>query len=197
MSKTFSNKAMQAVAFHIFNKCGNCVYRMDCMVNGTLKSGGFPNPVEFIVDNMERGCIEPKHYKGHGLIVRNVAKVLKNECGTCNKFDLCIKNVCDYVKIEEEHRIVKIQQQAHVCANCDRLEDCIQQYMKDFKLHTYTMFLKYFVLKFRNCKDKQLQRTTLDLVDEKGTPKPINISTTVVFPSPSNVEDDSSPQKDD
>ncbi len=187
ISKHFTTRAMQAVGYFVFDKCGNCVDRLSCLVEGTLRTGGHPDPLRKVVDDLSKGCINPKNYKGTGIVPRNVGKVVSRECKGCNKLEICVRNVCKHLKITDEVEIKKLHEQVIRCTECDRVDHCVQHYMDEFNLRSYKMVLNVFLKKFKKCKTQNMQRVSIDMAMEEGVkPKTLNIGTTNVC-APSNV----------
>lgn len=158
-----TNRAMKAIIYKCFDGCGNCVLRINCLVEGTLKSGGYNKPLHKIVDDLSNGCIKPKDYYSVGIIPKNVAKVAHNECDGCNKFEICVDNILNYLRIEDKEYRNRVMEQAKKCTKCEDLDKCVQQYMELFRLRSYNMALRLFLLKFRKCKTEEQQMVSLDL----------------------------------
>lgn len=184
ISKKFSNRAMQAVGYFIFNKCGNCVIRIPCIIEGTLKSGGYPDPLGKIIRDLSEGCPKHKTYKGHSVIARNVSKIAHEECNKCEKFELCVGNVLHQLGADTPELRDKMKTQLNKCVKCEQLDDCVQHYLDEFHLKSYTMFLDIFLTRFRRCKKEDMQIISIELEEMKrNSPKGINIDSSYLVSS--------------
>lgn len=179
ISSKGTNGAMKAVGYKVFSSCGNCVLRISCLVEGMLKSGGHPDPLGKMILDLEGGCIKPKNYKGIGILAKNVAIMGNSECSCCNKFEICVNNILNYRKIEDEERRRKIHTQARMCISCPDLDKCCQKYTEEFRIRSYKLILKFFVIKFRKCKIEEMQKVSLDLDSMEKASQVINISSSV------------------
>lgn len=190
ISKHFTNRAMQSIGYYLFDKCGNCVYRIPCIVEGALKTGGHPAPLQKIITDLSNGCIEHKNYKWHGIIPKNVAKLARSECKGCTKLNICVGNICTHVEMKDKEQIQKVFNQIDKCTKCDHLEDCVQTYIDEFKISSYKIMLMFFLQRFRRCAADKMQTVSCDIDKNKTTPQFINIRTAIDDTS-SNVGDKS------
>lgn len=179
-----TNGAMKAILKKTFSACGNCTLRITCLLEGTLKSGGYQDPLGKIIQDLETGCVKPKNYKGIGILAKNAAKIGNSECNGCNKFEICVNNLLNYRKIEDTERRKRIHTQAKMCISCPELDKCCQKYTEEFRIRSYKLILKFFVLRFRKCKADRMQMVSLDLEQMENASQVISISSSI----PSDVE---------
>ncbi len=184
ISKSFTNRTMQAIGFHMFNKCGNCVMRINCIVDGMLRSGGHTFPMQKIITDLENGCSKPKKEAKISILAKNAAKIGQSECNGCNKFTICVDNILNYMKIEDMEKRNKVHKQAKICANCPDLEKCCQKYCDEFRIRSYKLIIKFFLLRFRRCKKESMQMVSLDLEGKENMMKQQQvINITAVIPT--------------
>lgn len=187
ISSKGTNGAMKAVGYKVFSGCGNCVLRINCLVEGMLKSGGHTDPLGKIIYDLEMGCVKPKKYNGVGILAKNAAIIGNTECNGCNKFEICVNNILNYKKITDPERRKKIHTQAKMCAACEDLDSCCQKYTEEFRIRSYNLILRFFLMKFRKCKAEDMQKVSLDLDNMERASQVINISSTV--PETTSTED--------
>jgi hypothetical protein len=168
MSDKFKNNTLKAVAFYVFDKCGNCVHRTHC-AEEFLSHGGKEKPFKFIMVSMIDNCPETEGIDST-FVAREGANFLKGTCGKCDKFDKCLGYFADAGERSTPEEVLMVQEKMLKCVKCENLDKCLTVIMDDLGITKFSLLKEAFVLKFRICAKEDLQCVSSELpVDHQPT----------------------------
>jgi hypothetical protein len=161
-SNKFKNKTLKAVALYGFDKCGNCTNRLRCgeeiLASGKKKQ----RPIKYIVDTLVTDCPKTK-FSGVGMLPREVAKFLNNECAKCDKKPICIGYLAQYTGYTTPEQRALVENKLSKCLSCDDLDNCIHYFMTQLGISKFSLIRHTFLMKFRKCNAEKMMTISLDL----------------------------------
>jgi hypothetical protein len=164
LSGKFKNRTLKAVALYGFDKCGNCVNRLKC-AEELLSSGNNPKPrpMKYIVDTLMEGCPKTK-FKGLGFVPREVAGFLSSECGKCDgKRPICVGYLAQHAGYDTPEQKAALLEKVNKCLKCQDLDNCVHYFMTQLGISKFTLMKSAFLMKFKDCSEKQMMTISLDL----------------------------------
>jgi hypothetical protein len=167
LSNKFTNRTLKAIALYGFDKCGNCVNRINCGEE-ILASGEKPRPLKFIVDSMMTGCPRTK-FKSKGFIAKEVGSFVNGVCAVCDKNEICIGYLADHVGRSTPEEKEKMTERMQECLKCKDLDNCIHYFMTQLGISKTSLIKGAFLMKFRRCSKEDRMLISLDLDDTAVT----------------------------
>jgi positive regulator of sigma E activity len=161
-SDRFKNKTLQAIALYGFRSCGNCTNRLKCgeeiLAIGKKKA----HPLKFIIDTMVTECPKTK-FSGLGMVPREVAAFINNECSKCNKNTICIGYLAQHTGYETPEQKQLVEVRLMKCLACEDLGNCVHYFMTQLGISKFSLLRHMFLLKFRKCSTGNEMKISLDL----------------------------------
>jgi hypothetical protein len=161
-SNQFKNRTLKAIALYGFDKCGNCTNRLKCGEEILAIGKKQAHPLKFIIDTMVTECPKTK-FVGLGMVPREVAAFINNECSKCNKNTICIGYLAQHTGYETPERKQLVEDHLMKCLSCKDLDNCVHYFMTQLGISKFSLLRHMFLLKFRKCSTGNEMKISLDL----------------------------------
>lgn len=146
------------IALFVFDRCGNCSKRVECLVTIALESGGTKDALNLVVkDFTDMDCGKCQEYTADQFS-NMVAKELKKKCANCDKLSLCVQHLLGPTKYADKHNVVFMQ--LYKCLHCQKLPKCVAKYQNDLNLTKRKVLYTILMRRFISC-DKEKKQEVL------------------------------------
>lgn len=152
------DSATKQIALFIFDRCGNCSKRVDCLVTTVLESGGKADALNWVIADMINNECEACDMYSADKFANMVAKELKKKCADCDKLGLCVQHLLGPTKFKDEH--AQVYKHIYGCLHCPKLPKCVGKYQADLHLSKSKVMYEIMIKRFVTC-DKEKKQTVL------------------------------------